>query len=432
MAPAAEGAAEQFRRASNRSIGVVLIVLVACIWVAASQLIQLIYNDLEFDKPFFMTYFNTCGFSVWLLGMLCVPSWRAALAARSDTAASRTAEGAVDCPLPLLRKGSGAHMYCAVALSFCPAWMLANYLFNLSLDNTSVASNSVLSETSSLWTMLLSVCVLGERLDPYKVLSVFLAIGGSALVARADTHSGGERSANAAPHQEDGSSDAWGGDLLALGSAFAYGMYTVLLKKKLPEDSEVSMPVLFGFVGCVVLLTAWPVLLILDAAGAERFELPPGRTLGFLAINSFVGTNLSDVLWARAVVLTSPLVATLGLSLTIPFGMASDAIFRGKSFSAEYVGGAGLVLVGFVVVNLADRLWAATRRALGMPSDGPGSREGDCCGSAELTPVARAATPGSVDAPEDAVLLPDAPPSPPPLHSPAAGRGQRRVSPSLP
>ena len=33
----------------------------------------------------------------------------------------------------------------------------------------------------------------------------------------------------------------------------------------------------------------------------------------------------SDLRWAKAIVLTSPTVATVGLSLTIPFAMLSDA-----------------------------------------------------------------------------------------------------------
>lgn len=71
-----------------------------------------------------------------------------------------------------------------------------------------------------------------------------------------------------------------------------------------------------------------------------------------------MGTNLSDVLWAYAVQLTTPLTATLGLSLTVPFGMISDALLRGKSFGVQYILGALLVLSGFLLVSFAKPLWA--------------------------------------------------------------------------
>ena len=39
---------------------------------------------------------------------------------------------------------------------------------------------------------------------------------------------------------------------------------------------------------------------------------------------------LSDYLWARAVVLTTPTVATVGLSLTIPLAFISDLFVKVK------------------------------------------------------------------------------------------------------
>eukprot|EP01065_Artemidia_motanka_P032051 TRINITY_DN3905_c4_g3_i1.p1 TRINITY_DN3905_c4_g3~~TRINITY_DN3905_c4_g3_i1.p1 ORF type:complete len:448 (+),score=143.21 TRINITY_DN3905_c4_g3_i1:97-1344(+) len=334
---------------SDHTLGVVLIVLVAVIWVAASQLIRAIFDDLNFDKPFFLTYFNTCGFSVWLLAALVVPSWRSELTSRQRAPRPSTGSWWAAATTP------GVRMYLGIAFTFWPAWMLANYLFNVSLDHTSVASNSVLSNTSSLWTMLLSAALLGDKFNAFKTLAVVVTIGGAAMVAQADSKS------KAGSGSGSDSSEDWGGDLLALLSAFMYGVYTVLLKLRLPADTDVRMPIVFGFVGLSVLLCCWPLLLVLNATGAENFEWPAPRVLGWLVLNTAVGTNLSDVIWARAVVLTSPLVATLGLSLTIPLGMVSDVILHGKAFSLEYVGGSCLVLAGFVLANCADSLWAHIR-----------------------------------------------------------------------
>lgn len=68
-------------------------------------------------------------------------------------------------------------------------------------------------------------------------------------------------------------------------------------------------------------------------------------------MNGFIGTVLSDYLWLWAVLLTSPLVATVGLSLTIPLAMLTDIVLKGKSFTWLYLLGSALVVGGFLLVN---------------------------------------------------------------------------------
>eukprot|EP00929_Paragymnodinium_shiwhaense_P032958 TRINITY_DN18196_c0_g1_i3.p1 TRINITY_DN18196_c0_g1~~TRINITY_DN18196_c0_g1_i3.p1 ORF type:complete len:412 (+),score=84.36 TRINITY_DN18196_c0_g1_i3:72-1307(+) len=366
--------------ASRHLCGIVLIVLVACIWVLASQLIEAIFKDLSFDSPFFLTYFNTCGFSFWLLGSLCWKPWQRELwpgerlAAPPATSVAPLGPGAEanDVSTPMCADGGGesgrtpdageggrtkggVRTYLIVAVSVAPAWMLANYVFNVSLDYTSVASNSVLSTTSNLWTMFFSVLLLGEKLNPIKVGAVAFTIAGAAIVSMVDAQ-------QSQPKEAASPASSWQGDALALFSAFMYGTYTILLKYAVPGgEAEMSMPLIFGFIGCMVALSCWPILIFLDLTHFEEFKMPDLKVFGFLALNALIGTNLSDVLWARALQLTSPLIATLGLSLTIPIGVLSDMALHGKTFGPSYLGGAALVLVGFAAGSGADHLWAWLR-----------------------------------------------------------------------
>ena len=77
---------------------------------------------------------------------------------------------------------------------------------------------------------------------------------------------------------------------------------------------------------------------------------------------SQAGTFLSQLLWARSVLLTSPLVATCGLSLTIPVAMVADLVLRSQAFGIVYLIGSGCVVVGFVLVAAADSLVAKLER----------------------------------------------------------------------
>ena len=53
-----------------------------------------------------------------------------------------------------------------------------------------------------------------------------------------------------------------------------------------------------------------------------------GKIFGFLVLSGLSDNVLSDYLWARSVVLTSPTVATIGMSVTIPLAMLSDFLLN--------------------------------------------------------------------------------------------------------
>ncbi len=69
-----------------------------------------------------------------------------------------------------------------VAAIVAPLWFIANYSYNLSLAKTSVASNTIISSTSSLFTYLFSVIFLKERLTLLSVVGVLISFGGAFLI----------------------------------------------------------------------------------------------------------------------------------------------------------------------------------------------------------------------------------------------------------
>lgn len=69
-------------------------------------------------------------------------------------------------------------------------------------------------------------------------------------------------------------------------------------------------------------------------------------------MNGLCNSVLSDYLWARSVVLTSPTVATIGMSITIPLAMISDLIIQSVIPGYLAIIGAILVIIGFGLVNV--------------------------------------------------------------------------------
>jgi solute carrier family 35, member F5 len=99
-----------------------------------------------------------------------------------------------------------------------------------------------------------------------------------------------------------------------------------------------------------------------------------GKIFGFLLLGSIFNNVISDYLWARyprsltlslaltlcsllrSVVLTSPTIATVGLSITIPLAILSDYLFFSIDPTWMSLGGGFLVIVGFVCVSAEDTI----------------------------------------------------------------------------
>lgn len=71
-------------------------------------------------------------------------------------------------------------------------------------------------------------------------------------------------------------------------------------------------------------------------------------------VNS-IASFVSDISWALAMLLTSPLVVTVGLSLTIPLSLVGEIIQYGQYSSFVYWIGAAVVFASFVFINNESR-----------------------------------------------------------------------------
>ena len=152
-------------------------------------------------------------------------------------------------------------------------------------------------------------------------------------------------------NNDDNDKGSLWGDVLALVSAFIYGCYVVLIKYKMHDESAVNMSLFFGFLGMINFLTLWPLLIFLDLVKWEHFVWPPQNILGLLTLNGLISVG-SDYFWAQSILYTSPVVATVGLTMMMPVAMIADEIFRNEHHSLPYWAGSLFVMLGFLLVNV--------------------------------------------------------------------------------
>ncbi|KAN0035184.1 hypothetical protein ACTA71_004445 [Dictyostelium dimigraforme] len=364
------------KKVRRHVIGSILVLSVVSLWVASSIITQIIFTTESYDKPFFLTYFGTSIFSFYLGGYFI--KWKKWTSipfntnqdddddiennsnkSESPTTPIITKDKNIENGLPEINSTSTTttttttvtnykftlKQILRTSLLLAPFWFFANYTYNLSLDKTSVSTNTILSTLSGIFSLILSVIFKVDKFTIEKLFATLLTLTGVILVSYSDF----DKSSNG--------SDTVIGDILAIVGAFLYGLYSVLVKKLIGSEENLPMPMMFGYLGLFNLIFLWPAFFILNLTSWEVFELPSSRVLVYLIFNGIFGSFISDLLDSYSVVMTSPVINSIGLSLSIPFAMISDFVRTGKKFTLMYLFGSCFVVLGFLLINLASSIF---------------------------------------------------------------------------
>lgn len=288
----------------NPILGGSYLISVIIIWVASSTTIHTVFSS--YPKPYFLTYCTSSLFSLYLIPAILNSSIIQL------------------CPSHLLS-----------SLKFSPLWFLSNYFFNISLNLTSVSSNTILASTSGIFTLLFSILFLKDSSSLFKWAAVFMSFSGIICIGIAE---------------DDTEKDNLVGDLFAVAGAALYAGYSVCLKTVNGED----LVSVFGCMGIVNFLLLGPGVFLVDLLGIEEFETPGWYQVELIAVNALVGSVVCDLFWARSVEHLTPTICTLGLSFTIPISMAADKYLEKSEFEYSYLIGVFLILTGFIIITLTD------------------------------------------------------------------------------
>ncbi|KAF7999840.1 hypothetical protein HF325_005689 [Metschnikowia pulcherrima] len=297
------------------ALGLLNLSMVIVFWVGSSFLVNDLFESNVYRKPFFITWINTSCFVFYLIPYLKHHNYSVAQfldAGSQGRRGSRAAASGIwirdtsESDLNLAKIPDDEVGICEtllLSLQFIVLWFSANLVTNASLSYTLVASQTILSSTLSFFTLIFGYLYRIEKINRNKILGIVLSFSGVLIVTKIDSTS--------AVDVPEGSTPliALWGNVLALAGALIYGIYTILLKHKI-----------------------------------TRPDTAQERTLN---THLFFG----DFCWCKAVLLTSPLTVTVGLSLTIPLAMVGDWVFKGFHVNFWYLFGAVIVTLGFLVIN---------------------------------------------------------------------------------
>lgn len=169
-----------------------------------------------------------------------------------------------------------------LAAQFCMLWFLANYFAIACLQFTTVGSTTILTSTSGVWTLIFGALIRVERFTLRKALGVLASLIGVILISRVDLSSSSSTTPDDVP-PSDGGDDPYSsktpaeialGDAMAALSAIVYGIYTIVMKKQVGDESRVNMQLFFGLVGLFNVFLLWPGFVLLHVLDIERFSFP--------------------------------------------------------------------------------------------------------------------------------------------------------------
>ncbi|CAL1543754.1 unnamed protein product, partial [Lymnaea stagnalis] len=376
----------RLNRSNRLVIGIIALLIVDIVWVISGEITKYLFQETNFDKPFFTTYVKTVMFTVYLFGFIIWKPWRDQCCYRRgspiyvpikyDNYDSHTSGGESDDAsskfsnlsevrqlsetyalehnlarlsyqasiqaaekLNILQNRLPLNQVAKLACLFCVFWFLANYTYQLAIAQTEIGIVNTLSSTSGLFTLISAAIFPSGAVDKFtlsKLAAVIVGISGIVMVYESDAKLGG---------------DIPTGALWAVTSAACYSFYLVLVRRKVDTEDKMDIPMFFGFVGLVCALSMWPGFLILHYSKQEPFEWPNKKQWMFILLNGAIGTVLSECLWLLGCFLTSSLIGTLSLSLVIPLNMIADGVVKDINFGLLFYLGTIPIVAAFIVVS---------------------------------------------------------------------------------
>lgn len=204
---------------------------------------------------------------------------------------------------------------------------------------TTASNVSVLIATEAAQCVILSALLLGEKISGRKLLGFCLSLGGAGLILWKDVR-----------HAAVFGLETVHGDLLVLGAAFLYALYTVRAKRLVARCHPYSV---FA-VACMfasVLLLLW--------AGPELTDHPPWTYslelwwwIFYLAVPCLA---VPVILYFGVLRHLSAGVVGSSLFLQPVLGVACAAVFLGERIEGLLVVSGFVILLGLFVTVLADR-----------------------------------------------------------------------------
>jgi drug/metabolite transporter (DMT)-like permease len=218
-----------------------------------------------------------------------------------------------------------------------------NTLLYTAVRTTTAINGALIQSTMPAVIVLLSLLLYRERVAARQMAGVMICILGAVLIVLR-----GELTTLLAMSFVQG-------DLLMIIAVSAYGLYSVLLRRR-PPIHPLSLLAATFFLGAAGLLP----LYLVELAAAGPFSLTGTVALSILYVALFPSI-LAYFCWNKGVELLGPNRAGLFINLIPAFASLLSVFLLGESIELFHVGGMGLILGGMLLFYLTPEKTTGTR-----------------------------------------------------------------------
>lgn len=186
-----------------------------------------------------------------------------------------------------------------------------------------------------LWTALLAVALLGDRLTPRRIAGLVLIVAGDLMV-------GG----SSLLHAFDGG-ELWKGDLLFMGAAFCWGTYAVLCRRHRVDAVRATIAII-AF-AALSFLPAYALLVLLGAVPSGLGQASWGLILFQMAFQGGGSVVVSGIAFTAMVGHFGPVRSTMITALVPGLSALSAVFFLNEPLHAGLLAGLALVTGGILL-----------------------------------------------------------------------------------
>jgi drug/metabolite transporter (DMT)-like permease len=227
---------------------------------------------------------------------------------------------------------SGRHLLGLISLAFLGAFM-NRVCWSVGLDLTTASNSGLLMSTSPIFVLLLSSLFLRNEVNLRAALGIIIAFLGVFLVIKGDWKGWKMNS------------ETFQGDLIIIGAAIFWAMFTVLAKRFLKEYSSLKVTVYVMGIGTVLFLPFFP-----NQKGGGWGEISWLACLGVLYV-AIMGNGLAYFLWMRGIQNIGPMRAILYQYLMPITVILFSVPLLGETLTVTQIGGAAVVFAGIFLAR---------------------------------------------------------------------------------
>ena len=185
-----------------------------------------------------------------------------------------------------------------------------------------------------LWTALLAVLVLGERLTPARITGLACIVAGDLLVGGASLL-----------HAFDGGS-VWKGDVLFMLAAFCWSVYSVLARRYRLDAVRATIAItVFAF---FTYLPVYGVLVALHAIPSHLATAPKGAFVFQMLFQGCGSVVISGITFTKMIQYFGPVRSTLFTAIVPGSSALGAAYFLGEPLSWNLWAGLAMVTLGIL------------------------------------------------------------------------------------